>query len=485
MLGCVPRVCTDAASCDNGIFCDGEERCDASAPGADPGTGCVAGRPPSCFDDFSCTTDSCDEASRACAFMPDDAACDDGIDCTTDACAPDSATSASGCVARPDDTVCGGACTTLSGGIPAAAPGVCDPTRGCITGTPTSCRDGTVCTTDRCEAGACASIPVDADGDGVPARFVGTASCTGTDCDDTDGSIFPGAMERCNGEDDNCNGTVDESCVAVPDDCGTAAPLTGTGGVLRATGNFGDFGDDYDTLCAAADGSRGGRDAVYYFDVTSLSDVVITTDGGTSDTILGVATDCTETGFGLGCDDDILNPGNTSSRIFFHRIGPAFGSSTRRVYVLVDAYGSGTTGAYTVTATITPAAADACTAPIDISGGGTLVGQLGTVGAALPSPSGSCQTIPFITDIEAVASFTGSADGMQTFTAYSRSFNPEMYVREAMCGTGAEDACVVGMALGGGVNRAILGATVPTGTRGFLFVDNGGSSGRYSVDYAP
>jgi len=486
ILGCVPRLCTDDASCSNGIFCDGAERCAASDPAADPATGCVAGRPPSCFDDFSCTADTCDEAADTCRFTPDDAACDDGIDCTVDSCNPDAATSATGCAVRPDDALCTGTCITLSGGMPAAAAGLCDPTRGCTTGTATSCRDGNVCTNDRCEAGLCISTAVDGDGDGFPARSVGSATCTGgTDCDDTDGSIFPGAVERCNREDDNCNGTIDEGCVALPDDCGSAVAMTGSGGMFRATGNFDDFGNDYETPCSAADGARGGRDAVYFFDVTALSDVVITTDGGTSDTVLAVATDCNETGFALGCDDDIANPGNTSSRIFFHRIGPAFGSTSRRIYVLVDAYGSGTTGSYTVTATVTPAAADSCMAPIDISGGGTLVGQLGTPVAAIPSPSGSCQTIPFITDMEAVASFVGSSDGTQTFTALSRSFIPEVYVREGMCGTGAENACVVGSALGGGLNRAILGSTVASGTRAFLFVDNGTSSGRYTVDYNP
>ena len=486
MLGCVPRLCTDDASCSNGIFCDGAERCAAGESGADPTTGCIAGRPPSCFDDFSCTVDTCDEAADSCRFTPDDAVCDDGIDCTADSCNPDTATSATGCAVRPDDTLCTGDCVTLSGGVPAAAPGLCDPTRGCTTGTATSCRDGNFCTSDRCEAGACVSTPVDGDGDGFPARAVGTTACLGgTDCDDTDGSIFPGAMERCNGEDDNCDGTIDEGCVALPDDCGTAVAMTGSGGVFRVTGNFDDFGNDYETPCANTDAARGGRDAVYYFDISALSDVVITTDGGTVDTILGVATDCTETGFQLGCDDDIANPGNTSSRIFLHRIGPSFMSPSRRIYVLVDAYGSGVSGSFTVTATVTPAAADSCMAPIDISGGGTLVGQLGSFGAAIPNPSGSCQTSPFITEIEAVASFTGSSDGTQTFTALSRSFIPEVYVREGMCGTGTEDACIVGAALGGGLNRAILGSTVASGTRAFLFVDNGTSSGRYTVDYNP
>lgn len=44
--------------------------------------------------------------------------------------------------------------------------------------------------------------PVDADGDGYFA--------TGGDCNDSDPSINPGAIETCNGKDDNCNGSVDE-----------------------------------------------------------------------------------------------------------------------------------------------------------------------------------------------------------------------------------------------------------------------------------
>src|SRR5262249_52741606 len=45
-----------------------------------------------------------------------------------------------------------------------------------------------------------ASAVNDRDGDGVP---------TGEDCDDTRADVHPGAVERCNGVDDDCDGLVD------------------------------------------------------------------------------------------------------------------------------------------------------------------------------------------------------------------------------------------------------------------------------------
>ena len=56
----------------------------------------------------------------------------------------------------------------------------------------------------------------DADGFGNPdiiieacEPFAGVSS-NGTDCDDTDEDVYPGAPEECNGIDDNCDGTIDE-----------------------------------------------------------------------------------------------------------------------------------------------------------------------------------------------------------------------------------------------------------------------------------
>ncbi len=55
------------AVCDDGIFCNGVERCDVAAA-------CVP-RPQACDDGIACSLDACDEATRACRHDPDDTLC--------------------------------------------------------------------------------------------------------------------------------------------------------------------------------------------------------------------------------------------------------------------------------------------------------------------------------------------------------------------------------------------------------------------------
>ena len=57
--------------CDDGVFCNGEERCVDGA--------CRPGTPPTCGDALSCTVDSCDATADACDHVPDDAMCNDGL----------------------------------------------------------------------------------------------------------------------------------------------------------------------------------------------------------------------------------------------------------------------------------------------------------------------------------------------------------------------------------------------------------------------
>ena len=89
----------------------------------------------------------------------------------------------------------------------------------------TDCNDQITCTLNKCNGGFCAYVPqdsacgankkclgpatsdptgccTDADNDGFAAQ-----SCGGSDCNDSDGTIKPGALEFCDGVDRNCNGS--------------------------------------------------------------------------------------------------------------------------------------------------------------------------------------------------------------------------------------------------------------------------------------
>jgi glucose/arabinose dehydrogenase len=69
---------------------------------------------------------------------------------------------------------------------------------------PTPGADTTLVATFVCAAG-CGGV--DGDGDGFAA---------GVDCDDGDPEVYPGAVEICDGEDDDCDGTPDDGCRPAP-----------------------------------------------------------------------------------------------------------------------------------------------------------------------------------------------------------------------------------------------------------------------------
>jgi hypothetical protein len=147
--------CTHAANnglCDNGLFCDGTEICNALA-------GCQNGSPPNCVDSVPCTNDVCNEELNRCDHDPDNSFCADQSICTND---------------------------------------ICDPTLGCTHVNNTApCNDGNACTgNDTCQNGIC--IPRgDVCGDGIV-----DANC-GEQCD-------PGTSEICNnGIDDDGDTLID------------------------------------------------------------------------------------------------------------------------------------------------------------------------------------------------------------------------------------------------------------------------------------
>ncbi len=62
-----------------------------------------------------------------------------------------------------------------------------------------------------------ADLATEESGDGTPVDGDGDGSRGSTDCDDDNPEVHPGAMEECNGIDDDCDGLIDESL-----DCGAA-----------------------------------------------------------------------------------------------------------------------------------------------------------------------------------------------------------------------------------------------------------------------
>ncbi|MBI5490009.1 MAG: putative metal-binding motif-containing protein [Deltaproteobacteria bacterium] len=245
---------------------------DAADPetGAEDGGGeTVCGPPGVCDDHVSCTEDSCDPVAVRCVHVQRGSLCDDGDPCTGAEvcdvvldCIPGTPVDCDDGLACTDDS-----CLPATGGcehvLNCTPPQICDPAGGgctnpptcstdadcddgnlctgvetcsvegmCRSGTPAACEDGLACSLDRCDPaaaggrGACVAESPDLDGD----RH-GSLYCLGDDCDDADGSVFPGAMEICNATDDDCDGATDETFACARGTAGTCSAPGGCVGV--------------------------------------------------------------------------------------------------------------------------------------------------------------------------------------------------------------------------------------------------------------
>ena len=168
-IPCTIDVCSDElamvlhrpalARCTDGQFCNGAEICD-------PSNGCMPGTPPNLSDGVGCTIDECDEDTDLIRHRPDDSVCNDqlfcngeevcdaiqdcqpgeppqvndGLDCTIDTCneIDDRIEHRPTNAVCDDDLFCNGQET-------------CDPTNGCQVGQPPSVDDGQSCTEDICD----------------------------------------------------------------------------------------------------------------------------------------------------------------------------------------------------------------------------------------------------------------------------------------------------------------------------------------------
>ena len=222
--------------------------------------------------------------------------------------------------------------------------------------------------------------------------------------------------------------------------------------------------------------------------MTSPVDLVIDTIGSDADTVLAVALACSGDGFRtLGCDDDIDLGIDRQSRIWVHRIGPRPGELSIRLFILVDGRTSTETGNFTLNVRASVATADACVSPIDISGGGALIGFIAPSPIGVVGQRGTCQPDTAAGETEAIARVSGPPDGDVDFDVFSNFFDPDVYLRRNRC-TGPEIACNAGDGTGAAGFRfhTPLGpVSTMSGGDYFLFVDGVDTAGAYLVSYEP
>lgn len=160
--------CERNSECEDSLFCT-TWRCVPGAAGADA-RGCIEVGPPcalgeACVEELSrCVADTCGAVTDADGDGHDSVACG-GDDCDDD-----------------------------------------DPNR--YPGNPERCDEEGH--DEDCNPLTIAGDDGDADGDGEIDRACCNGATCGTDCDDDDRAVHPGARELCNARDDDCDGAVDE-----------------------------------------------------------------------------------------------------------------------------------------------------------------------------------------------------------------------------------------------------------------------------------
>ena len=227
--------CGTDSECDDGLFCNGAERCAAGI--------CQSGVPVLCDDGVSCTTDSCNESTDSCDFTADGTVCDDGLFCN----GVETCNASTGCQSAPSEACVGSLCDEATDQcVECLDAGDCDDglycngsetcsAGSCEAGSAVICDDGVACTTDSCNE-ATDSCDFTADDtvcdDGLfcngaetcnvslVCKSAPTESCVGSLCDEaTDQCV------ECLGDGDcddglYCNGS--ETCSAGSCEAGSA-----------------------------------------------------------------------------------------------------------------------------------------------------------------------------------------------------------------------------------------------------------------------
>ncbi|MCB9519264.1 MAG: putative metal-binding motif-containing protein [Myxococcales bacterium] len=170
--------CRSDEACDDGLFCNGVERCVEAA--------CEHTEPVDCDDGVACTDDVCSEDDAECVHVAADA---DG-DGVADAACRDAAGLSLG--------------TDCDDGDADRFPD-----------NPERCDDGH---DEDCDPSTVGDLDADSDGHVSSAccNVVDGSTTCGDDCDDARGDVFTGAVELCDGRDNDCDDAIDDGLSTQP-----------------------------------------------------------------------------------------------------------------------------------------------------------------------------------------------------------------------------------------------------------------------------
>jgi hypothetical protein len=293
----------------------------------------------------------------------------------------------------------------------------CHPEGVCRGSPAPDCADEDDCTTDACneETDSCEHVLIDGDLDGYPPE-----SCGGDDCDDTEGSVHPGAVEICgDGIDQDCDGEDgDDGTCDCPVDL--SIPTSHDGDTTSA-------GSAYDSSC---EWSSGGAEIVHRLVLTSATDTIFWIESEFFFDVILHIREATCDGTELFCIDPDFDG---------HFIGSHLDAGT--YYVFVDGRTASEAGTYTLDVdTFTTATGNGdCGHALAITGDGWFSG-VNTGGTDTADPATCAGTSVGGGGIDVWFTFTLTSISTVLLETVASDYDTILYVRRGSC-TGSEVGC--------------------------------------------